>query len=430
MPTARFSRTLIHAITSSLLSRGVALIAPFLIMPAMLDHLGPTGFGVWVTGVSVVSLAAFMDFGIGNSLLTRLATHFGRGDTAAARRDIGASYRMLGLVFLGGLGLLLFGLTLMQFCPRGRSSLSEGEGGLILVTLLFFLAGLPLTIVYRILYAHQQISLYNVILIAGAALSVLLTLSAVWIGLPGWMVVAIYSGAPVVLMLIATFWYFRAYPQYRPRRQDFRYDDEARALLYLGLGHLGLGILTAVGMNVDLPLILYIQGSDAVADFAMPARVGSVLMTVMLTVFMPLWSFNGVAMARQDQAWVRRNTIRMSIGGGIAIAVLGGLLTLAIGPIMLLWVGKAFPSQALVIATMAIPTTVIAFVAPWNMVLNSAGAVRIQIWSWSAFVVISIAGKILLLPQQGAWIVSVVTALSYALCIAPVVLIAALRLTR
>lgn len=430
MSAARVPHTLLHAMTSSLLSRGVTLIAPLLIMPAMLDYLGPGGFGVWVTGVSIVSLAAFMDFGIGNSLLTRLSTYFGQGNTESARRDIGASYWMLGLIFLSGLGLLLFGLVLMQFWPPGYASLNEGGGGLIVVVLLFFLTGLPLTVVYRVLYAHQQIGLYNIILIAGAAFSVLLTLPAIWLGLPSCMVVGIYSGVPVLLMLIATLWYFRAYPQYRPRRYDFSYDQEARALLDLGLGHLGLGILTAVGMNVDLPLILYIQGSDAVANFAMPSRIGSLLLIVVMTVFMPLWSFNGAAMARQDHAWVRKNAIRMSIVGGMGISILGSILTFATNPIMLFWVGRAFPDQNLVVATIAISATIIAIAAPWNMVLNAAGTVRVQLWGWSAFVSLSIAGKFLLLPHQGAWIVSVVSAVCYSLFITPIVLFAAIRLTR
>jgi len=90
------SRALIHAITSSLLGRGVMLLAPLLIMPAMLEHLGPGLFGVWVTGTSIISLAAFMDFGIGNSLLTSLAIYHGRLEEQSARRCIGAAYRTSG----------------------------------------------------------------------------------------------------------------------------------------------------------------------------------------------------------------------------------------------------------------------------------------------------------------------------------------------
>ncbi|MGL5011508.1 MAG: lipopolysaccharide biosynthesis protein [Paracoccaceae bacterium] len=395
----------------------------------MLEHLGSAGFGIWVTGISLIGLAAFMDFGLGNSLLTRLAGHFGRSDAAAARQDIGVSYRILSYIFLGGLLVLALGLALVGLWPRARIAMVEGDGILIVVTLLFFLLGLPLSVAHRALYAHQQIALYNLLLIAGAVASVGLTLSAISMGLPGWAAVAAYSGAPVVLLVIASIWYFRAFPQYRPRGRDFDYNDSTRAMLRLGFGHLALGILTAVGLNVDIPLILYTMNSEAVTDFAMPARIGSLMQTAVATAFMPLWSFNGAAIAREDYAWVRRNAVRMSLGGGLAIAALGGALTAGIDPIMQFWTGRAFPDQTLVIATMAIAATIMAVTSPWNMVLNAAGRVGVQIWVWGAFVLVSVLGKVLLIPVQGAWIVSVVTAMAYLACVTPVIIIAALRIT-
>jgi len=423
------SRALIHAITSSLLGRGVMLLAPLLIMPAMLEHLGPGLFGVWVTGTSIISLAAFMDFGIGNSLLMRLAIYHGRLEEQSARRCIGAAYRILGLVALVGFGLLILGWTMVLLWSGRSVGVTEGNGTLIVVMLLLFLVGLPLSIVYRVLYANQQIAFYNLLQIASSACSVIFTFSAIRIDLSALAVAAVFGAVPVLFMLITTLWYFVAFPQYRPRGQDFVYGTEGRGLFRLGLGHLGLGILTAVGMNIDIPLILYTLGSEAVTGFALPSRIGSLLLVVVVTVFMPLWGFNGAAMARQEYAWVRRNTLRMSLVGGVAIAGLGIALTLGIDLIMQLWVGQAFPDQGLVVAAMAASSTIIAVTAPYNMVLNAAGKVDVQIWAWGGFVAVSVLGKFLLIPVFGAWFVSVITLIAYAICVTPAMIISALRLT-
>ena len=430
--------------TFSLLSRAVMLLAPLLIMPAMLDHLGSARFGVWVTGTSVVALAAFMDFGIGNSLLTRLSTYHGRAETETARRSIGAAYRILGLVSLAGLALLCLGWGLAQLWPgvsvAGVSGvgvgggvggdMAAGNGALVVVMLLLFLAGLPLTIVYRVLYANQQMLLYNMLQIASSACSVAFTFLAIRADLSGLAVVAVFGAVPVLFMLGTSVWFFAAFPDYRPRGRDFGHGDEGRDLFALGLGHLGLGILTAVGMNIDIPLILSTLGSDAVTAFALPSRIGSLLLVVVVTVFMPLWSFNGAAMARHDYAWVRRNTFRMSVAGGVAVAALGVGLTLGIDLIMQLWVGKAFDDQRLVLAAMTLSTTVIAVTSPYNMVLNAAGQVKVQIWGWGAFVVVSVIAKVLLLPILGAWSVAMVTAVVYAVCVTPAIILSALRVTR
>lgn len=408
--------------TSGLMGRAVSLLAPLLIMPAMLEHLGSDLFGIWVTGTSILALAAFMDFGIGNSLLTRLAVQFGQSDLPGARRSIGAAFRILGIVAAVGLCLLAAAALAVLVWP-------DRSAGTILTMMLFFVVGLPLSVVYRILYADHRMVFYNVLQIATSACSVLFTFAAIAAGMAPLAVVAIYAAVPVLFMLATTLWYFATHPDHRPGRIDFQYGGEGRDLFRLGLGHLVLGILTAVGMNIDIPLILYTLGSEAVTDYALPSRIGMLLLVVVGTVFMPLWSVNGAAMARREFAWVRRNTFRMSVGGGLAIAALGTLMTLGIDLIMQLWVGQAFPDQRLVLATTTVAVTVIAVTSPYNMVLNAAGQVAVQVWAWGAFVAVSVAVKLVLMPLWGAWSVAVVTALAYLVCITPVILVSALRIT-
>lgn len=416
-----------RAIGYNLFGRMVSLLAPLLLIPAMLDHLGPTSFGIWVTGVSITALAAFMDFGIGNSLLTRLAVYFGEANEGAARRAIGASYRILGLILLGAMAIFGAALLATVLWPDAAAN-GGGEGSeLIFIVLFFFILCLPLSVIHRILYAHQQILLFNVVLVAQSGLSVVVTLWAIGMGFPGWGVVSIYSAIPIIVLSFTSLWYFCATPRYRPRLADFASGEEARGLLKLGLAHLMLGILSAIGMNIDVALILYALDPEAVTDFAMPSRIGSLLLIAVVTAFMPLWTFNGAALARNEYQWVRRNTIRMSIGGALAIAAIGAVLTIGADTIMLLWTGRAFPNQTLVIGTIAVATVVIAMASPWSMVLNAAGRIRVQIWCWGAFLVLSLTGKLLLVPIHGAWIVSVVTAVCYFISVFLPVLVSALR---
>jgi O-antigen/teichoic acid export membrane protein len=419
-----------RTILSSVLSRAVALIAPFIITPMMLNYLGPSSFALWVTGTSIISLAAFMDFGIGNSLLTRLAGHFGRSDAKAARHDIGVSYRVLGYIFLAGFAIFALGLGFVLLWPGARPTMLNSDLAILAIMFVFFLVGLPLTVVYRIMYAHQQIGIFNILQIVSAIISVVLAVWSIKMAFPSWAVVALLSSTPVFVMLGASLWFFHFFPQYKPRGSDFAMSESARAMLRLGAGHLGLGILTAVGMNLDLSLILYSLNSEAVTNFAMPSRIGLLLQTVIATAFMPLWSFNGAAMARKEYDWVRRNTVKMSIGGGLLIAVLGVVLTLGIDPIMQFWTGRAFPDQKLVIAMMTLFSVIVAVISPWNMVLNAAGQVRVQVWAWGAFVIVSTAAKLLVIPHFGAWIAAAISAMAYLLCIAPVMVISALKVTR
>jgi len=108
---------------------------------------------------------------------------------------------------------------------------------------------------------------------------------------------------------------------------------------------------------------------------------------------------------------------------------LGIALTLGIDLIMQLWVGQAFPDQGLVVAAMAASATIIAVTAPYNMVLNAAGKVGCPDLGLGGFVAVSVLGKFLLIPVFGAWFVSVITLIAYAICVTPAMIISALRLT-
>lgn len=423
-------RKIAISITSSLASRLVTLIAPFLVMPAMLDYLGPKGFSIWVTSISIINMAAFMDFGVGNSLLTRLSAYYGRSDFVSARRDIGASYVILFAVFLAGLGCVavFFGAIYPSLCDC--SPIADSDHVIILVMLLFFISGLPLTVIYRVVYANQKIWLYSIMQISSAIISVIMILVAMELSAPIWVVVSIFSGSPVAISFVASILYYRKQPNYRPRRQDLAFGEDGLALLRLGLGHLCLGIIIAVSMNIDMTLILSKLGSEAVANFAMPARIGSLLHIMVGLVFLPLWSFNGAAIARHDYKWVMRSSMWMSFLGGLSVAVFGLILTLNIDQIMQIWSGRSFADQNLVVGSASIFATVIAIVAPWNMVLNAAGKVKVQIWAWGGFLAVSVFGKFVLVSTYGSWVVSLVSAFAYLICIAPLTIGSALRFIR
>ena len=427
-------RGLASAIQSGLFSRGAMLVAPLLIMPAMLNYLGASAFGIWITGISMTSIAAFLDLGIGNSLLTKLAVYHGQSDEAAARRSIGAAYRILGLVFLCSLSIftifIVLGYNGFVFFRPEILFADTNTILIVVVTILFFLAGLPLSMVYRVLYAHQQIPLHNAIQILSAAVSIILTLWVIQLALAPWVVVAAYSVGPVIVMIAASIWYFTAYPQFRPQASDFTYGSEARGLFKLGIGHLALAIFTSVGMNSDFLLVQYVFGSDIVTAFALPSRIGSLMVMIVGTLFMPLWGFNGIALSQKNYAMVRRNTLLMSLGGVTIVFLTGVLLTLGSDRIMLLWVGQNFPDQALIIAMMAIFSMVIAVTSPYNMVLNAAGLVNVQILCWFGFVVISFIAKIGLMTILGPWVVPLAAAVVYATVVSPFIIMAALSATR
>jgi len=123
-------RNILHVGSWSLAAKAAAAANLFLPIPFVLADLGPAQFGVWVTLVSLTTLAGFLDFGFSNGAMNLIAAAHARGSASEVativREAILALSRIavwLVLPVLAALAIVpwhhLFGLpeTLSGECP-------------------------------------------------------------------------------------------------------------------------------------------------------------------------------------------------------------------------------------------------------------------------------------------------------------------------
>lgn len=405
---------LFRSVVGSVGGRVAVLIAPFLVMPAMLDYLGDRDFGIWMTAIAVTGFIQFADLGIGSGLLTRLSAAYARHDMIAFRSYVASSFAALLLVALIVSSIGLFCLIYI----------SERISPIYSITLIAFAFSIPGSIIYRILYATSRIVLANVWQVGGALLSVGAAFAAIGIGWSAPAVVFVYVIVGPLTMLAATVWTIWREAEIRPKAADIR---AAATIDLMGLGwkFFILSILTAASMNADNILIALQLGEAAVTSYAVPARIGTLLMLIAGTIAMPLWTIYGEAIASGERMWVWRNALLMAALGFLAVVGTGAILTMGIDLILDLWMGRSFPDQHNIVAGLAGFSAVTALTAPFNMILNAAGQVKAQIAAWGVFVPIAISAKWILLPLIGAWVLPLVDALLYSLLISvPIFLLA------
>jgi O-antigen/teichoic acid export membrane protein len=400
-----------HAIVGSIGGRATTLLAPFLVMPAMLDHVGPRDFGVWMTAVAVTNVAQFADLGIGNGLLTRLSGAFARADNEAVRRDIASSYAVLSAI---AFPLVITGLLLMA----GQGPLVSPIYG---ATLLAFGVSIPATIIQRVLYASQQVMLANIWQIVAAVLAVASAFAAIALEWSAASIVLTYALASPVTMVLAALATFFQRPSIAPRIRDIS-RRSARALMGLGSRFLLLAVLTATAASADNILIAVQLSEEEVTEYAVPARIGFLLTLVVSTMMMPLWPSYGDALARGDHEWVWDNARKMAFIGLGSVLLVGATLTLFIDPILIVWMGRDFGNAEWIIGGMAVFAAVTAITAPFNMVLNSAGRVSSQIGAWMVLLTLAVTTKWIALPIAGIWVLPFIDAVIYAFAISPLMI--------
>jgi O-antigen/teichoic acid export membrane protein len=348
-------RNILTGIISGIAGRGIGLLAPFLVMPAMLTHLGSANFGIWMTIISITSMAMFIDFGIGNGLLTKLSKAHSSEDYIASRQLIATGYVALTLIAVSASVLLLLSMYLLSiFGQTNMWQISDGSASqIIIVTAIAYIIGIPISVIQRVMLACQETARINAWQIAASFVAVCSCYAAIHTKLSDGMAVAAYSLTPLFVMLFATASFFSRYRKLIPNRKDISLSH-AKELMTLGSYFFVLSIITSIALNSDNAIIAFVSGSVAVTEYSIPAKLASVLALLITSIFLPLWAANSDALARSDYMWIRKTARRMSILGGIAVGSSAIFLTLLSNIIIEAWMGRTFSNSMLVVAGFAL----------------------------------------------------------------------------
>ncbi|TNH27615.1 lipopolysaccharide biosynthesis protein [Micromonospora orduensis] len=418
------SRVLAGGILSSLAGKMVGLAAPLLITPLAFRSLGAERYGLWMAVTSLTGMALFADFGLGNGLLTRLARLRGTGERQAAAREVSSAYALLGalsVLLMVALVATLWWVPWPALLGATDPAVAGDARAVVLVCFSAFLANIPLALIQRVQYAHQQVAQSNLWQAGGSLVSVVLVYAAVTGGAGHVLVIAAAVLAVPLVNLANGVCYFAWQDRdLRPRARHVR-AEVARGLLRLGVRFFLLSVLASVVLNLDGFLIGRVLGLPAAATYAVVLRMFALLTLFITLVNLPLWPANGEALARGDLAWVRRVTLRMVCLSAGVVALPGLALVLIGNDLLRLWVRAADlpPVSPTLFAGLAVWSVLLAVAAPLFMVQNSVGLLRPQFVGWAACLLLAVPLKIVLADRVGLPGVALASAVTYALTVLP-----------
>ena len=389
---------------ASLAARGIGFATSFVTVPLTLHYLGSERYGLWATLSSVIALASFADFGLGNGLLNALSGAHGRDDRDEARREVSTALLLLlgvaatlGVAFLLAYPHIHWARVYNVTSPEARAEAGPATAALVAC----FLANLPVGVVARIRQGYQEGYRTSLFDAAGSLLGLLLVLLAIKSRLPlVWLVLAM-AGSPVVASLVhAAVLFGRDRPWLRvdPKRFDRR---TATRLLQHGGLFFALQLAASFVYAPDNVIIAQTLGPTSVAQYAVAAKLFTVSVLLSDVALAPLWPAYGEAMARGDLEWVKRTLVRSIQVAALASILFGSLLVVGGNEILTRWVGGGFtasPNLRLGLATWTIVSTVGMAVA---MYLNAANLMRVQVICALAWVPASLVLKVMLVTRWG-----------------------------
>jgi O-antigen/teichoic acid export membrane protein len=399
----RQQRAALSAATAAI-AKILSVATVLITVPLTLSYLGAERYGMWMVISSFTIMLSFADLGIGNGIVTAVANLHGRSDRAAIRNQVSSA-----VVLLGGIGMLialaavlvvplapcaaLFNVTTEQARAEATPALS--------IFLLCLALALPTGIAQKVQMGLQKGFTANLWQCLGSLLGLAGVIATIhWDGGVPWLVAAA-CGAPLVAAMANFVWFFLVVDRdLRPRLRHVSRTG-VKQIAHTGLLFFALQIIVSVAFAADNLIIARTLGASAVAAYAIPEKMFALITSVVMLAVTPLWPAYGEAIARGDNAWVRR-ALGRSIRLAMLAAALASFVLIVFGrEITALWVGTSISVPILLLACLGIWKTIEAGGNTLTVFLNGAGQLKLQLLFLLPMAISSIVLKIALVKPLG-----------------------------
>jgi O-antigen/teichoic acid export membrane protein len=385
-------------------ARAVQVGTSLITVPLTLKYLGNERFGLWMTISSVLAMASFADFGVGNGVLSNVAKAFGKDDMEGVRKTVSSGFALLNSIAI--LLLLSFFWTyrfvnwadfFRVASPQARSE----AGPALAVFALCFALNISMDVVQRVQLGLQQGYRYGLWQLCGSMAGLIGVLDGIWLHVSLPMLVVAIAGAPIIATTLNAIHFFGfVRPDLRPSR-EFVSRDVIVQIAKLGGLFFVLQAVVAASFSADNFIIARIFGAVSVPEYSIPQRMFALIAVLLATLVAPFWPAYGEAISRRDIAWVR-HTLRRSLLIVFVLSFIASSLLLLLAPRLIYWwVGSRIHPPFLLLLGLAIWSVMECCSFTLGAFLNGATAVRFQISVSVTFGVVCVIMKVLLTRHFG-----------------------------
>lgn len=389
---------------ASLLNRSISLIASIITVRLTFRYLGAERYGMWTTITSSIALLGFADFGMSNGLVNMVADAIGRKDNRAAQSAVASAFWMLSAVaFIASL-ITAIGYPLVNTSRlfNVHSALAVQESGpTLLILLICFAAALPLGAVRGTLTGLQSAyvnNIWNSLGSLGSLIALLITIHS-HAGLP--MLALSLSGPPLLANLLnGTELFGFSRPELRPDPRCISLDSASR-MFRTGMAFFILQMAIIIGMQTDNIVVAQILGADVVPQYAVPARMFNILISLLALVSGAIWPAYVDAQAQSDGRWIYKTFKRVAAVSTLLTALVTSVLVIFGNKILAAWVGPQIHASMMLLVVLGLLCVVNSYLQPAAYLLNGLGIFRFQVINALIMAVVNLGLSIVFVKMYG-----------------------------
>lgn len=384
------------AVCANVFSKALAFVVLIYSTRIALDHLGADRFGVWMTISSVAVLLSFMDLGLSNALIGRVA------ELKAGKKS---SSRLItaGLLALCAIGMLAAVLLSVLFALVPLTSWFKGIGDAVAaearitgyVFAVLFGLSLPAQGLFKIYVGLQHGWVSNLASAFGWALSLLLIVLSTRFDAPMWFYLFATFGVQQLVSLGLIGGIARRGLLARPRELIGSWSAlKTDALVQRGQMFLVIQIAVAVVWGSNQVILSAVIGPAEAAVFGVLQRYFMIVQVPLTLLNAPLWAMFADAHAHNEAPFIGA-LLKRSMAVTLFASLAGVALLVALGDVGVNLLAKNHVSvSAVAMGLMAVWTLLDVCGNAFSMYLNGVGAIRPQALTAIAYMIASLPMKV------------------------------------
>jgi len=377
------SKKLKKNIVAIFIRKGIGIVVSFITVPILMNYLGVTNYGIWLTITSFINWFNFFDFGLGNGLRNKLPVAFNNNDHLSGKKYISSTFATLTIISSGLIILFILFYPYINWGELLKSSshLSLDISHTIFIIFILFAIQFVFRLISTILTADQRPAaagyLSTFASIIFLALMLLLSKkNQSSIVLVAWA----FSISAILPYILATYYYFKS--DYRPYMPSFRYIDlsYAKEIFSLGANFFIIQGCALILYSLNNFIILRMIGPDAVPTYFVTFKYFSIIIMINNMVTLPLWSAITDAHIKNDLDWIKRI---MHIYKKLSIYIICCVLIMIVlsNVIYKVWIGDKLDIPILLSIMMGLNTCITVSITPYINFLNGIGKIKLQLIS-------------------------------------------------
>ncbi|HJQ56192.1 MAG TPA: hypothetical protein VJ890_04760 [Vineibacter sp.] len=417
-PGTRRGRRILLSIVTGLPVFGVQAVGGLILVSLAWQALGSEGFGLWAAVTALAPIIALADLGIGNALITVIASALGKEDEASARRAVATVVVSLAVAAAVLAGIVALACVWIDWVAWFRLPPDAAYAPALAVATYAACRAvlLPLGVINKLRTGRQENYVNNAWDAVGVLVSLVLFYLAWRAGaaLPG---LLLASGLGPVLSALGN-WISLGGRRTAPRLREFD-AKQLRPLLRVGVLYCTLNLAIILSSAADNLVAIRLLGAAATAELALAGKVFTVGHAVLSVALVPLWPAFADAIARRDEAWIRRTLCLGALASLCASAVLAAIFLVGTNRAVALLLGPDAVLPASILWPNAAWLVLQAVGVVGAMLLNGANVLRFQVVLALCFGVAAFALKLLAAPVFGAGGIVWATVVAYGVLVLP-----------